>query len=95
MASIVKSSKNFKIIHFTSQEMTRLTGNAYPICDNCAKAEQYGFYVAVLNQWFCQDCVDEWHERAKNYLQDREIENKNFEFYKKLAEERGLKTEWK
>lgn len=95
MASIIESNKNFKIILFSCQEMSRLTGNPFPICDSCAKESSYGYYVAVLNQWFCKECLEDWHERAKNYPEDREIENKNFEFYKKLAKERGLKTEWK
>lgn len=43
-----------------------------------------GYYVAVLNCWFCPKCYNEWYGCATHYPEDIKIENKNFEYYKNL-----------
>lgn len=53
------------------------------ICDSCGSSNcQDGFYIAVLNCWYCSDCFHKWYARAKCYASDEYVENKNFELYK-------------
>ena len=54
------------------------------VCDGCMRSEDTGYYVAVLNQWLCKKCYDEWISYAKWYKEDERIELKNFNFYCKL-----------
>lgn len=88
MAKIKENKKGFKIIEISRAELVgRLAEyGCIGICDNCNSTSITGYYIAVLNQWFCQKCFYEWYNKAVNYPEDRNIEEKNFEFYKKLFE---------
>lgn len=87
MAKIIENEKGFKVIEVTGREMLKIgCGN---ICDNCAEMESgTGYYVAVLNRWFCPECYEKWYGYAINYANehhsDRLIEERNFELYKIL-----------
>ena len=78
----------FLIIECTAKELREVTGQPIVMCDFCADvalAHNYkGFYIAVLNQWICKKCYEDWKKRAHWYEEDSAIENKNFEFYAKL-----------
>lgn len=56
----------------------------YGCCDRCNGTSNTGYYVAVLNCWFCPKCYNEWYGCATHYPEDINIENKNFEYYKNL-----------
>lgn len=59
-------------------------GSDICICDWCGKTHlpsDKGCYIAVLNHWYCQECFEEWVERATWYAEDADVERKNFEFY--------------
>lgn len=90
MAKIVNSDKGFKIIEFSSEEMSILTGNPTPICDDCNEEAEQGYYIAVLNQWFCRKCADEWHKIAEYYPEDSEAEEKNYNYYMQKATKHGM-----
>ena len=53
-------------------------------CDFCAVIPEKGYYVAVLNQWLCKGCFDEWYGRAERDREDISIEEKNYDCYKRL-----------
>ena len=81
-----KNEKGFKVIQLSYAEISRLTGNLDPICDRCANPKvSQGYYIAVLNQWFCKKCYNDWNKEARYYPEDAEIENRNFEYYKNLC----------
>lgn len=86
MAKVYENKKDFKVIQATRGEMMcalseyGCAGN----CDSCGSAQVDGFYIAVLNCWYCSDCFHEWYARAKRYPEDEVIENKNFELYKQV-----------
>lgn len=85
--SYEKSRQNiqFKIIQVTRGEMMCVLSEygCIGICDSCGSCNcQDGFYIAVLNCWYCSDCFHDWYIRAKRYASDEYIENKNFELYK-------------
>lgn len=87
MARRVEFGK-FLIIECTAKELREVTGQAIVMCDFCmdvALAHNYkGYYVAVLNQWICKKCYEEWKISAHWYKEDSVIENKNFDLYAKL-----------
>lgn len=87
MAKIIENEKGFKVIEIDSREMLKIgCGN---ICDHCNEIHWgKGYYVAVLNRWFCPACYEDWYQFATNYANehnaDGRCETKNFEFYKKM-----------
>lgn len=77
----------FLIIGCTAGELMAVTGAAQCVCDWCGSLchKSYdGYYIAVLNQWFCKECFEEWKQRAVWYPEDASIERKNFDFYAPL-----------
>lgn len=84
MATIHENTKGFKIIKCKRREIIEVFGGK-GICDSCGKPSIEGYYIAVLNQWFCPQCYKEWYEDAYNYAiessDDRRVEDKNFNFY--------------
>lgn len=82
MAKQVKNGKGFLIIETTLTEMARI--GSLGICDSCNKGTHKGYYIAVLNSWYCPECYNEWQQRAERYDSDSDIEKKNFAFYADL-----------
>ncbi|MBR5592855.1 MAG: demethylase [Bacteroidaceae bacterium] len=86
MAKIVENKKGFMVIECTAVETMKFGGIG--ICDYCNEADTTGYYIAVLNCWYCRKCYTEWMERAIFYEEDAPFEKRNFEYYKELL---GLK----
>lgn len=86
MAKIIENPKGFKVIQIPQHEIVSKLGKhgAVGICDRCNQAHYIGYYVAVLNRWYCSECYSEWMETAIRYEEDVRYEDSNFETYKKL-----------
>lgn len=86
MAKIIENKKGFKIIRIDRSELIeRLAGyGCVGICDRCSSHSVAGYYIAVLNQWFCQNCFYDWYITAVNYPEDRRIEESNFNRMKSI-----------
>ena len=87
MAKILENDKKFKVIVLSQREARQLDfgipeGFICMNCDELIEGELY--YIAVLNDVMCKECYTEWYNRAKNYVEDAKIENRNFEYYKNL-----------
>lgn len=81
MAEIIENKKGFKVIKVTLNDC--LNWGGLGICDWCNECiGEYGYYVAVLNSVMCEKCYLEWYERAKNYPEDKRIEDGNFAYMK-------------
>lgn len=89
---IINNDKKFYILKI--HRITLLYIDSPGICDSCNSTPAKGYYIAVLNHWYCQACYDEWYKYAKNYPSDREYETTNFKnmiiavkkkFFKKLS----------
>ena len=76
MAQKVENKKGFKVLKMGLDEINYIGGLA--VCDSCGTHALEGYYIAVLNQWFCPKCYQEWYLRAKHYPQDTVIENRNY-----------------
>ena len=83
MARTVENYKGFKVIEISRDEMLdKLTRyGCLGICDMCAKPIPNGYYVAVLNQWLCEDCYRRFIESVNNHEEDKTIEDRNFKNY--------------
>lgn len=92
MARQIEAGK-FLVIRCTARELMYAVGTSSCVCDFCgtkSEPKDKGYYIAVLNQWFCEGCFREWIEMAQWYAEDSDIERKNFEFY---APRLGLKCQ--
>jgi hypothetical protein len=69
------NKKGFLIFKILSDEIKSIGG--YGICDWCNSTPQEGYYIAVLNHWYCEKCYQDWIKKAKYYPEDAPIELKN------------------
>ncbi len=62
MANIKDNKKGFKVIQISRKELVEELGQygAIGICDYCNETASTGYYIAVLNQWFCPKCYQAW-----------------------------------
>lgn len=85
MAEVVTNKKGFKVLKMSLAEVNNIGGIG--ICDFCNSASQEGYYIAVLNMWYCPKCYQEWYLRAKYYPEDAEIEDRNFNSMREMLDE--------
>lgn len=86
MAKIFNNERGFKVIEATRSEMMCALSEygCAGICDFCGEPKEKGYYIAVLNSWYCTDCFYRWYLKASNYPEDAEIENRNFALYRQI-----------
>lgn len=79
MAKLVENTKGFLILEMSAAETIKCGGGG--ICDSCNDIEFTGYYIAVLNRWYCPKCYSEWIVRARRYESDNDIELRNYNHY--------------
>lgn len=86
MAKVIENKKGFKVIEISRRELVEKLSiyGALGICDFCNGTNNKGYYIAVLNHWYCPECYESWLKRAKYYTSDSAVENRNFEQYKQI-----------
>ncbi len=86
MAQIINNPHGFKVIEVSRAEMVEKLSEygCVGICDYCAKSPVNGYYIAVLNQWYCPECYKRWVKDARYYPEDARVEDRNFNYYKTL-----------
>lgn len=82
MAKVAECGQ-FLVIEATQKEMHAAVGSP-GLCDYCGWWSDNGYYIAVLNKWYCPECYEKFKADAKYYPQDRQIEERNFKYYSKL-----------
>lgn len=79
----ITTDKGFLVMEVSQQELLSALGEmTLGRCDCCFDAPEIGYYIAVLNQWFCKECYDKWLQTAEYYPEDRRVELRNYEYYK-------------
>ena len=73
----------FLVIEATAQEMHTVCLSP-GICDYCGKPSEKGYYIAVLNSWYCPSCYEEFKKRAVWRHHDHVVEQRNYQYYGKL-----------
>lgn len=86
MAKIVENPKGFKVIEAPRIEVVERLAEygAVGICDYCGDSDTNGYYIAVLNRWYCPKCYREWLQRAVRHTEDIPFEKRHFELYKRV-----------
>lgn len=80
MAKQIKYGK-FLIIECTVRELYIACGGV-GVCDFCGTPSDRGYYIAVLNQWYCPKCYEEWKDSVPHWdPDDADVEQRNYEFY--------------
>ena len=77
MAYIYNNKKGFKVIRTENRAEALMLGGA-GVCDWCNIKSKTGYYVAVLNHWYCDACFHDFYCRAVFYKEDMKIEMKNY-----------------
>lgn len=85
----VKNSEGFLILRVKNEELAKATNQGYCVCDSCFSSPDEGYYVAVLNMWFCPKCYVKWKKTAIRYSEDIPVETKNYRRYKELLSSYG------
>lgn len=81
----IVTDKGFLVMEVSQHELLSALGEmTLGRCDCCFDAPEVGYYIAVLNQWFCNECYEKWLQTAEYYPEDRRVELRNYEYYKKL-----------
>lgn len=80
----VEGSKKFKVINVPRKVLEAATGQIKCVCDNCLASPDNGYYVAVLNRWFCPTCYEHWINQAEYYKEDAWVEERNYNRYMEL-----------
>lgn len=81
----IKLASGYTIIKFNQEVLKKLIANGLfgDICDSCNQLMKDDvYYIPVLNQGMCQECMEEWDSSARLYESDlfNEIQNlMNFE----------------
>lgn len=82
MAKVVESYR-FKVIKATAKEMFEAVGSP-GVCDYCSDCPEHGYYIAVLNKWYCKKCFENFKKRAVWHPEDAIVEERNFEYYSRM-----------
>ena len=69
-------NNSFLIIFISKEELAEIGSPC--MCDNCNKYPPFGYFIAVLNSWFCSRCFKNWTKKAKYYPQDAPKEKENY-----------------
>lgn len=93
MAEIVTGIK-FKVIKLTLSDLREVAGDyAMGMCERCNKASFEGYYIAVLNRYYCPKCFNNWLRRATYYPEDKPFEDEFFNFWKTQLKNKELLNE--
>ncbi len=78
----ITTSKGFKILKLSKfLDAIQLFEGGLGICDSCNEDSFGGYYIAVLNRFYCKKCFERWHEEAVYYPEDARFEQQHFEYY--------------
>lgn len=87
MAQKLDNEKGFLIIEMTREEADSIgfgLGGGTCICVGCNNlCLPKVFYVAVLNETMCEDCLKNFVENSTRYDEDIPYEKRNYEYYSK------------
>ena len=79
MARKFINEKGFTVYETNIVEIMEFGG--YGICDYCNGAALKGYLIPVLNHYYCEECYNNWLERAEYYEEDRWFEERKIEYY--------------
>jgi hypothetical protein len=80
----------FLIIECSARELY-VACDSPGVCDFCGTPSPIGYYIAVLNQWFCPKCFETWKQTDPQLTkEDAKYEKRHFDHYAPLL---GIKCQ--
>lgn len=91
MAKIVENKKGFRVLEVSREELISALSKfgSMGICDQCGETPPVGYYVAVLNQWLCPKCYNNFISKTKWYKEDAPFEERYWKVALKMFEIEG------
>lgn len=85
MAKIVSEATDFKVAEVSQIELMDKLGplGAKGVCDFCMSEPETGYYVAVLDQWLCPKCYNEFIQNNTPDPRDNWFEDVRFAWFKR------------
>lgn len=77
MAKVGRTNIGLAFIKINLLELMEVEPGALGICDFCGKVSSTGYYIPVLNRWYCDECFEEWQTRANRFEEDVPYEESN------------------
>jgi len=86
MAKVVENKAGFKVIEVSRKELVEKLGHmgAVGICDYCARSPKNGYYIAVLDHWYCPECYNRFIRENQPVLADKWFEDNRFNWFRNL-----------
>lgn len=84
MARKFENDKGFLIIKLSKWEMLSISSEIV-YCELCDAADDEGYLICGIKQYYCENCFTAWYETAIRYKPDIKQEEKNYlEYVKEL-----------
>lgn len=92
---MIKGYTKNKLVYYKmlSNQAIDIFPGGLGICDMCNRSTFYGYYIPVLNSYYCEECFKSFDKSAKKYEEDSWFENKHIEFFEKRCKELSIKIE--
>lgn len=81
MAKLVKNSKGFTVIRMSYMEYAAIT-DTFARCELCGEETTDGYYIPLIQHWYCENCYNLWNRTAVYYKIDAETERRLFNVMK-------------
>lgn len=83
MAKIIEDAGGFKVLEVSRKELIEKIAHlgALGLCDYCMKSPSTGYYIAVLDQWLCPECYQDFLSRNVPCPEDSHYETMMFNAY--------------
>lgn len=72
MAIKITNSKGFLVLKMLRPELPYITEEDSG-CDFCNRNPLEGYYIGVLNSWYCNACYEEWMNNPKTIRYEEDI----------------------
>jgi len=73
-----KSKQGYKVIKFLNLNPIEVFEGGLSICDSCNEADFNGYYISVLNRYYCEKCFKNFEKRTPFYKEDLVYEKHNY-----------------
>lgn len=74
-----KMKNGLTVYKMTAEEAKKVFPGGLGVCDFCNTKTKDGYYMPVLNHYYCNPCFNAWKLRAKRYPEDSWFENEMIE----------------
>ena len=94
MATQIQNDKRILVIEMTWREYVAAQ-DCWGWCDLCGTNDfsdngGIGYYIPMIDQWYCKSCWDKYYATATHYKVDMEKERQKFNEMKQKLERLGV-----